>query len=97
MISGKDPCFLCVTWDSLSINSRLCLICFLTLKLPVRRLEKPLCAPCAFLQDETVTIETVFPFDVAVRFVSTKVCSVMGARNHDSLSDSKKQISIIAD
>lgn len=44
-----------------------------------------------------MTIETVFPFDVAVRFVSTKVCSVMGARNHDSLSDSKKQISIIAD
>ena len=26
------------------------------------------------VQDETVTIETVFPFDVAVKFVSTKVC-----------------------
>lgn len=26
------------------------------------------------MQDETVTIETVFPFDVAVKFVSTKVC-----------------------
>lgn len=25
------------------------------------------------VQDETVTIETVFPFDVAVKFVSTKV------------------------
>lgn len=26
------------------------------------------------IQDETVTIETVFPFDVAIKFVSTKVC-----------------------
>lgn len=37
--------------------------------------------PYAFFQDDTVTIETVFPFDVAVRFVSTKVCSVIGAGN----------------
>lgn len=31
------------------------------------------CAFYIFLQDETVTIETIFPFDVAVKFVSTKV------------------------
>lgn len=29
---------------------------------------------CVF-QDETVTIETVVPFEVSVKFVSTKVCS----------------------
>lgn len=27
-------------------------------------------------QDETVTIETVVPFEVSVKFMSTKVCSL---------------------
>lgn len=34
------------------------------------------CMYFLYLQDETVTIETVFPFDVSVKFVSTKVCPV---------------------
>jgi hypothetical protein len=41
----------------------------------MKRFRKPLNVSFKCLQDETVTIETVFPFDVAVKFVSTKVCS----------------------
>ena len=40
------------------------------------------CALYIALQDETITIETVFPFDVAVKFVSTKVCSVKLIGSH---------------
>lgn len=31
--------------------------------------------PSVAFQDETVTIETVVPFEVSVKFVSTKVCN----------------------
>lgn len=30
---------------------------------------------CVIFQDETVTIETVVPFEVSVKFISTKVCN----------------------
>lgn len=40
-------------------------------------MSSDLLSSSAVFQDETVTIETVVPFEVSVKFVSTKVCMML--------------------